>query len=154
MKFRAQVLAICAAHNIMRRFAFAGIGTVIDKDQPVRVFKNLKHGCYSIMQRGVVRASARVVRLADVEFRVGEKGRQRMIRERRKNVHAFAVGHLVDYVHPSDSRDIAAPEGRGAFYDPYRFESFVDSETQSPVITVRTAYFDEDGVIYSLDEAA
>ena len=120
----------------------------------MRVFKNFKHGCYSIMQRGVVRASARVVRLADVEFRVGEKGRQRMIRERRKNVHAFAVGHLVDYVHPSDSRDIAAPEGRGVFYDPYRFESFVDSETQSPIVTVRTAHFDEDGVIYSLDEAA
>ena len=94
----------------------------------MRVFKNFKHGCYSIMQRGVVRASARVVRLADVEFRVGEKGRQRMIRERRKNVHAFA--------------------------DPYRFESFVDSETESPIITVRTAHFDEDGVIYSLDEAA
>jgi hypothetical protein len=138
----------------MRRFAFSRTETVIDKDQPVRVFKNLKHGCYSIMQRGVVKASARVVRLADVEFRVGEKGRQRMIRERRKNVHAFAVGHLVDYVHPSDSRDIAPPQGRGAFYDPYRFESFVDSETEAPVTAVRVAHFDEDGVVYSLDEAA
>jgi hypothetical protein len=138
----------------MRRFAFSRTETVIDKDQPVRVFKNLKHGCYSIMQRGVVKASARIVRLADVEFRVGEKGRQRMIRERRKNVHAFAVGHLVDYVHPSDSRDIAPPQGRGAFYDPYRFESFVDSETEAPVTAVRVAHFDEDGVVYSLDEAA
>jgi hypothetical protein len=138
----------------MRRFAFSRTETVIDKDQPVRVFKNLKHGCYSIMQRGVVKASARIVRLADVEFRVGEKGRQRMIRERRKNVHAFAVGHLVDYVHPSDLRDIAPPQGRGAFYDPYRFGSFVDSETEAPVTAVRVAHFDEDGVVYSLDEAA
>lgn len=127
---------------------------MIDKDQPVRVFKNLKHGCYSIMQRGVVRASARVVRLSDVEFRVGEKGRQRMIRERRRNVHAFAVGRLVDYVHPDDSRDIAPLEGRGAFYDPYRFGSFVDAETQAPVTSVSVAHFDEDGVVYSLDEAA
>lgn len=138
----------------MRRFVHAETGTVIDKDQPVRVFKNFKHGCYSIMQRGVIKASARVVRLSDVEFRVRENGRQRMIREKRKNVHAFAVGRLVDYVHPSDSRDIAPPDGRGLFYDPYRFGSFVDSETEAPVTAVRVAHFDEDGVVYSLDEAA
>lgn len=127
---------------------------MIDRDQPVRVFKNLKHGCYSIMQRGVIRASARVVRLSDVEFRVGEKGRQRMIRDKRRNVHAFAIGRLVDYVHPDDARDIAPLEGRGAFYDPYRFGFFVDAETQAPLITVSAAHFDEDGVVYSLDEAA
>lgn len=120
----------------------------------MRVFKNLKHGCYSIMQRGTVRASARRVRLADVEFRVGEKGRQRMIRERRRNVHAFAVGRLVDWVHPDDSRDIAPLEGRGAIYDPYRFASFVDAETGAPVTSVSAAYFDEDGVVYAVDEAA
>ena len=138
----------------MRRFAFAESGTVIDRNQPVRVFKNLKYGCYSIMQRGVVKASAREVRLVDVEFRVREAGRQRMISEQRKNVHAFAVGHLIDYVHPDDSRNIAPLSGRGAFYDPYRFESFVDSETKAPVIAVPVAHFDEDGVVYALDEAA
>lgn len=121
---------------------------------PVRVFKNLKHGCYSIMQRGVVRASAKQVRLSDVEFRVRETGRQRMLREKRKNVHAFAVGKLVDYVHPEDSRDIDPIAGRGAFYDPYRFPSFVDRETNAPVTTVSVAHFDEDGVLYSLDDAA
>lgn len=127
---------------------------MIDRNQPVRVYKNLKHGCYNIMQRGVVKASARVVRLADVEFRVRERGRQRMIRERRRNVHAFAVGRLIDYVHPDDSRDIAPLDGRGAFYDPYRYASFVDTETGAPVTTVRAAHFDEAGVVYSMEEAA
>lgn len=127
---------------------------VIDRNQPVRVFKNLKHGCYSIMQRGIVRASARAVRLTDVEFRVGEKGRQRMLRERRKNIHAFAVGRLVDFVHPDDERNIERLEGRGLFYDPYRFDSFVDTETNRPVRTVSAAHFDQEGVVYALDEAA
>ena len=127
---------------------------MIDRDLPVRVFKNLKHGCYSIMQRGVIRASARQVRLQDVEFRVRETGRQRMLRERRRNVHAFAVGRLVDYVHPDDSREIAPIMGRDAFYDPYRFPSFVDGETNAPVTNVRIARFDEDGVVYCLDDAA
>lgn len=127
---------------------------MIDKNLPVRVFKNLKHGCYSIMQRGVIRASAKQVRLCDVEFRVRESGRQRMLREKRKNVHAFAVGRLVDYVHPSDERELERMPGRGAFYDPYRFPSFVDRETNAPVLRVSAAHFDEDGVVYSLDEAA
>jgi len=138
----------------MRRCAFAWSGKVIDKNLPVRVFKNLKYGCYSIMQRGVIRASAKQVRLSDVEFRVRESGRQRMLREKRKNVHAFAVGRLVDYVHPGDERELARMEGRDAFYDPYRYPSFVDCETKAPVTSVRAAHFDEDGVIYSMDEAA
>ena len=141
----------------MRRFADFETDTVIDRNQPVRVFKNLKHGCYSIMQRGVICASAREVRLTDVEFRVGERGRQRMIRERRRNVHAFAVGRLVDFVHPDDERNIARLDGRGAFYDPYRFDSFVDAETNEPVRAVSAAHFDEGGVVYApdeLDEAA
>ncbi len=82
----------------MPRFALIESGKVIDQNLPVRVFKNWKHGCYSIMQRGVVRASASQVRLTNVEFRVREAGRQRMLREKQKNVHAFAVGHLVDFV--------------------------------------------------------
>jgi hypothetical protein len=138
----------------MRRFAFAKSRKVIDKNLPVRVFKNLKHDCYSIMQRGVIKASAKQVRLSGVEFRVREAGRQRTLRENRKNIHAFAVGKLVDFVHPSDPRDIEPMTGRSAFYDPFRFPSFVDGETNDPVITVSAAHFDEDGVIYQLDEAA
>jgi len=138
----------------MRALAFAESGKVIDKNLPVRVFKNLKYGCYSIMQRGVIRASAKQVRLCDVEFRVRESGRQRMLREKRRNVHAFAVGRLEDYVHPGDDRELGRIVGRGVFYDPKRFSSFVDRETKVPVTRVRVAHFDEDGVIYSLDEAA
>ena len=138
----------------MRHFAFAKGRTVIDKNLPVRVFKNLKHDCYSIMQRGVIKASAKQVRLSGVEFRVREAGRQRALRENRKNIHAFAVGLLVDFVHPSDPRDIEPMAGRAAFYDPFRFPSFVDGETNDPVIAASAAHFDEDGLIYQLDEAA
>jgi hypothetical protein len=138
----------------MRRLAFAKSPDVIDRNLPVRVFKNLKHDCYSIMQRGVVKASARQVRLSGVEFRVREAGRQRTLREKRKNIHAFAVGRLVDFVHPSDPRNIEPITGRGAFYDPYRFPSFVDRETQTPVTVVTDATFDENGVTYCLEDAA
>ena len=63
---------------------------MIDHSKPVRVFRNWKHDCYSIMQDGRLRASAKQVRLANVEFQVRESGRQRMLVENRRNVHAFA----------------------------------------------------------------
>lgn len=128
---------------------FPGATPVIDPSKPVRVFKNLKLGCYSIMQNGALRASARQIRLSDVEFRVRESGRQRMLREQRRNVHAFVVGHLVEYVHPDETRNLDNITGRGVFYNPYRFASFVDCETETPVLKADMVHFDESGVFYA-----
>lgn len=139
---------MCGAQYTARASDMDKGRAVIDQDKPVRVFKNLKHGCYSIMQNGVIRASARQVRLTDVEFRVREAGRQRMVRERRRNVHAFAVGRLCDFVHPSETRELEVLGGRGVFYNPYQFSSFVDRETEEPVKVASIVRFDENGVIY------
>lgn len=122
---------------------------MIDQRKPVRVFKNWKLGCYSIMQDGRLKASARQVLLADVEFRVRESGRRRMLENGVRNVHAYAIGHLIDYVHPSEARELEGMSGRGTFYDPKRFSVFVDSETETPVIYALAAHFDERGVIYA-----
>lgn len=121
---------------------------MIDYNRPVRVFKNWKLGCYNIMQSGRLLTSARQVRLSGVEFLVRESGRKRMLNNGRRNVHAYAVGTLVDYVHPEDSRDLGKLSGRGVFYDPYKFSSFVDDETEYPITAAEFAQFDEYGVIY------
>ncbi len=122
---------------------------MIDYNRPVRVFKNWKLGCYNIMQSGKLLTSARQVRLSGVEFLVRESGRKRMLHNGRRNVHAYAVGTLVDYVHPAESRDLGKLSGRGVFYDPYKFSSFVDDETKYPITAAEFAQFDESGVIYS-----
>lgn len=122
---------------------------MIDPLKPVRVFKNWKLGCYSIMQDGRLKASARQVRLADVEFRVRQSGRKRMLEKGVRNVHAYAIGRLVDCVHPGEARDLSWLSGRGVFYDPNRFSAFVDSETALPVVYARAARFDEHGVTYA-----
>ena len=51
------------------------------------------------------------LRPRDVEFRVRESGRQRMLKEKSRNVHAFAVGRLIDYVHADDT-PLGADEAR------------------------------------------
>ncbi len=121
---------------------------MIDPERPVRVFRNWKRGCWSIMQDGVLCASARQVRLEAVEFLVRESGRLRMLREGRKNVHAYAVGRLLDWVHPEEDRDLEALDGRAVFYDALRFASFVDRDSHAPVHRAAAVRLDEDGVTY------
>src|SRR5258708_30255532 len=79
----------------------------IDPNKVVSVYRNLKHGrkalpLYSVMQGGRIVARLHRVLLAGkwdgdyCKFVVREKGRQRVIKEKRKNVHAFVVGYLVN----------------------------------------------------------
>ena len=122
---------------------------MIDPNKPVRVFLNHKHRCYSIFQNGAVRASARQVRLTDVEFRVRESGRQRMLRENRRTIHAFAVGRLIDHVHPSEhERALGDLGGRRLRYAPQEAGWFMDAQTREPVASASVAQFDEDGASY------
>ena len=72
-----------------------------------------------------------------------------MLRGLPKNVHAYAVGHLVDYVHPQEDRRLQGLEGRRVFYDPFRFASFVDTATHAPVWAAEQVHFDETGVVYA-----
>ncbi len=74
-----------------------------DLSKPVRVYRNLKHGrktrpLYSIMQGGRVIARRHRVLLSGKNdyciFVVNEAGRQRVLKQKRKNVHAFVAGYL------------------------------------------------------------
>lgn len=62
-----------------------------------------------------------------VEFRVSEAGHARVIREQRKNVHAYAVCDSIDrYQHPSVTASLVARASR-ASYNPYLSKHFHDS---------------------------
>lgn len=124
---------------------------MIDQSKPVRVFKNPQRGCYSIMQNGRLKASAKQIRLGGAVFLVRESGRQRMLREQRMNIHAYIVGRLLDYAHPeNDDKRIGALRGRNAYYNPYRYGSFVDRETEAPLKAADLVQLDEHGVTYLL----
>lgn len=69
----------------------------------VRVYKNLHRNRFSIIamegpDKGKVVGHAADVLLMDADFRVSEAGRQRVIREGRKNVHAFVEGELASVI--------------------------------------------------------
>lgn len=64
----------------------------------VRVYRNLHKKCWSVQAKGDkgwrVVLHLRSLVLMDVEFKVSRAGRERVLREKKKNVHAFAVGTL------------------------------------------------------------
>jgi hypothetical protein len=101
------------------------------------------------MQGGVIKASARQIRLKDAEFLVRESGRQRMLQSAKRNVHAYVVGELVAYTHPDEDRALDLLAGRGARYNPFRYSAFVDCETEQPLSRAELVQLDERGVIYS-----
>ena len=76
-----------------------------------------------------------------------------MLARNKRNVHAYAIGRLCDYVYLEEGRTLEPMRGRGVHYNPRVHSSFVDRETESPVTRASLAQFDEDGVVY-LDEAA
>ncbi len=126
---------------------------MITIDQRVHVFRNWKHDCYSIMSvspHGVTMATARQVRLGEVEFRVRAGGREAMLKRDKKNLHAYAVGRLLDFVHPDHERQLEPVAGRTVFYDPHRFGFFADSETHAPVAGADLVQLDERGVTYQV----
>jgi hypothetical protein len=99
-----------------------------------RVYYNLHRHTFSIQHRidgrWLVRGYADEVMLRDVTFKVSEGGRQRVIREGRKNVHAYVRGTLVDQ---TPATPVAAT------YNPYKYESFVEKDTGAPIYSARFA---------------
>lgn len=119
---------------------------MIQAHLPVRVYWNYKHRCYSVFQGGAVRASAREVQLSQVEFRVREGGRQRMLREGRRVIHAYAIGYLEDAVHPDDPRRLSPFAGEPVRYDPALGASFFYPDTGEVLTHASLARFDEQGM--------
>lgn len=71
------------------------VAGLVDLSKPVEVYKNLSRDCYSVRQGGIVRFHTHAICLKDVEYKVSEAGRQRVLREKRKNVHAVVKGTIV-----------------------------------------------------------
>lgn len=95
----------------------------------MRVFMywNLHKQCWSLKAlsgpcRGRVVGHANSVELRQCHFKVSEAGRQRVLREKRKNVHAGVVGELVATDAP------VSLDGVPVTYNPYRVGHFESAD--------------------------
>lgn len=112
----------------------------IDGSCPVRVYRNLHRGCYSVKQGGIVRCHADNVALKNVKFIVSKAGQKRVRDEKKKNVHAFVEGFVVDtreadHVVDGEKTDQDIENGlsdwnESVYYNPYKCDGFTNTNTQ------------------------
>ena len=101
--------------------------------QRVKVYYNLHKHTFSVQKNNIVILHADYVKLNNVEFKVRQRGMEKVRQEKSKNVHAFVIGDLVDYCkYPCDEIP-EEPTGNIVTYNPYKFDSFVYRDTELPV---------------------
>lgn len=109
--------------------------------QRVYVYLNIRTKAFSIVSlegetKGLVVASAKQLSLkGDCEFRVGKKGRERVLSEGVKNVHAGVFGEI----------DLSSQVQKGnveVTYNPKKYDSFVECLDGAPVHRAKEVYFE------------
>lgn len=114
------------------------------KLERVEVYRNLHTGTLSVRscKTGRVIAHPTEITLALPKFVVQQGGRERVLRERKKYVHAFVRGYV--------SERGLAPQcgGRMAIYNPFKVSTFVDADEGTPVYCAEFATVTTAGVEY------
>ena len=98
------------------------IALFVDVKRPVEVYLNLHKNCFSVRQNGIVQLHTNYILLRDVNFVVNLTGRARVLRERRKNVHAFVRGYFCTSRDTFQDLDFHWPT---VTYNPYHNYSFM-----------------------------
>jgi hypothetical protein len=100
------------------------------------VYYNLHQKMLSVRVNGKVVAHAPAITLDNPTFHVSEAGRQRVLKSRRKNVHAWVRGDWNNYLHTGTSQII--PENSvEVTYNPYKYSTFVIAKDGTPIKNAR-----------------
>ena len=103
----------------------------------VRVYWNLHKKMWSVQDRktGLVIAHTDHIALTDAKFVVRKAGQEKVRREGKKNVHAFAVGT----VYPADMYALigySSFDVKKVTYNPYKNDTFIFAQTGEPAADV------------------
>ena len=112
----------------------------------VFVYFNLHKKLWSVKalegaNKGRVIAHCTELALEDCTFKVSEVGRQRVLREKRKNVHAGVVGQL------SLKKEWSKAAGVEVVYNPYKGPDFYEKKSQKPIAEASRVVFKNNEVL-------
>lgn len=104
----------------------------------VFVYFNLHKKVWSVKalegeRKGRVIQHAVELKLRDVTFKVSEAGRQRVLAEKRKNVHAGVVGYIADDISEFTMHQQVS-------YNPYKAGHFYNKASGEPVYKAPAVY--------------
>ena len=101
--------------------------------QRVMVYYNLHKKTFSVQKSGLILLHADYVKLKNVEFRVRKGGKEKVRKEKSKNVHAFVIGDIIEYCEYPCSDIPTNVDGDVVTYNPYKYDSFVLKNTEEPI---------------------
>ena len=106
----------------------------------IEVYRNLHKNCFSVRHKGKVVGylhDSEQLALTNVKFVVQPAGRAKVLRENKKNVHAFVRGDYVGYennltnnLYFGEFKDL---DFYAVSYNPYKSDKFVVKETGEPI---------------------
>lgn len=114
----------------------------------VFAYRNLHRKCWSVKAlegpfKGRVIFHAQAVSLTNCKLKVSQAGRQRVLREQKKNVHAGVVGTLQhEYIEWAFAVPIT--------YNPYKYDSFVLAGTKDPVYDADCVELTKEAKVYAV----
>ena len=127
-------------------------GREINLDKPVKVYRNLHGGKdkkYSISQNGLVVGHTNQLMLGDCKCVVRDSGRKKVLKYKRKNIHAYIIG----YVCLRGNMGTTAADKHGLpakiTYNPYKDKKFMCKNLTTKPYEVNGAMaimFNEQGV--------
>ena len=101
--------------------------------KPFKIYRNLRNKCFSVLkyneEKKGYRLFAHINRaiLTDVDSKVYESGRQKVLKEKQKNVHAFMLAKY--YVPIPEDRHVLFSEE--IYYNPYEQNTFTEGKSGS-----------------------
>lgn len=107
---------------------------LLQENELVRVYWNLHKKCFSIQKKvvgrwKVVEHSKRSFVLKDVFFKVYQAGREKVLREKTKNVHAYVCGRF-------SLKKIELENRKRISYNPYLYDFFFDVSRKEKIENV------------------
>tara|TARA_R110002020_G_scaffold193468_14_gene393870 strand:+ start:1666 stop:2091 length:426 start_codon:yes stop_codon:yes gene_type:complete len=138
------------------------IGHTWNEAKGYKVYFNLHKKCFSVLAWSIEKKGWRLcfhtanMICDDVTFKVSESGRQRVLQEKRKNVHAFLLAKIVrpyptfsdmyeSYIIPDIESGV---KFNHATYNPYKYDSFMNKDTNEKLTScTRAILFNKEIVI-------
>ena len=106
----------------------------------VQVYYNLHKKCLSIRHKGKVIEHAQEVTLTDARFHVQQAGRERVLKQKRKNVHAYISGKLKETFWFTQAPKYIWTAKQHVTYNPYKYKNFVNKKTLKPVASAEVVH--------------
>lgn len=115
----------------------------------VEVYFNLHRKCFSVRKNGIVIRHCNRITLKNSTFKVSQAGRNRVLKEQKKNVHAFVVGSPIGKISDGcyDVNEIG--------YNPYKQGYFIRKANKEAIHSaefVRLVVLNKKAYIFAMEK--